>query len=293
MENGARSQDVQVFIDAHGNITDAAGLGSMAAFLNSMNMSKEEFAESVRHLEPHSLFPHVEYQCYAEFQCRNEDCQRKGHAWQSILAWGVYVDKKECDCLSGQRPTRLFHKIKSNLAERIEKVGCVHRFFHTKECTWTSTWTLTSAWVPNANAGPPQQGCKHCHKQERASVCELVWDQPGHGHHQPMDCPKCCSEGGWCRGSLHKPDVLERYQLMADMISKSMEWRASEVGVEAEITLVPWWGRSPCKAQNVIIQCWTHYTRLVDLVDYWCVVFSSVCTNRQNELFKLQFHSSI
>ena len=209
----------------------------MTGFLDKINKSAQEFKEMIQHPEPQDLCQYEEYQCYAEFQCM---CGRK---WQSILAWGVYGTQNEdkCDCLSMSEmgsvtkgtSRRCFHHVTVD-AERLAKVGCVHRLFDLYECKEDHSVDRRQ-WLPLDDAKPPQQGCKNCHRWTQASVCELLWDQPGHGRHIPEECPKCIHLRRWCAGSLHKADVLLRYRVLAELVTPGMEWLKSESGLETEI----------------------------------------------------------
>lgn len=210
----------------------------MTGFLDKINKSAQEFKEMIQHPEPQDLCQYEEYQCYAEFQCM---CGRK---WQSILAWGVYSTQNEdkCDCLSMSEigsvtkgtSRRCFHDVTVD-AERLAKVGCVHRLFERYECKEDHSVDRRQ-WLPLDDAKPPQQGCKNCkNRWTQASVCELLWDQPGHGKHIPEQCPKCIHYRQWCAGSLHKADVLLRYRVLAELVTPGMEWRKSESGLETEI----------------------------------------------------------
>ncbi|CAK8987056.1 Putative fumarate reductase [Durusdinium trenchii] len=200
----------------------------LAGFLDKVNKSAEEFKEMITNAPPPELVQSDEYQCYAEFCCR-----KCGRAWQTILAWGVYdlQNKYKCDCLTAGTRRRRFHEVRVD-EERLATVGCIHTLLNWYDLTQDRVTRMK--WIPVDGAGPPQQGCQNCHAWNKATVCEIFWDQPGHGRHKPERCPKCRWRGEWCAGSFHRADVLLRYRVFSELITPGMEWSKSESGLETE-----------------------------------------------------------
>ena len=194
-------------------------------------------------------------------------CRR---AWQTILAWGVYSARNQdkCDCLSAGTARRRFHQVRVD-AERLSKVGCIHTLLNWYD--FEKDRVTRKKWIPTDDAGPPQQACKVCGTWTPAAVCELHWDQPGHGRHKPELCPKCIHWGCWCAGSLHKADVLVRYRVLSELITPNTEWSKSESGLETEFRY---------KGYRVLLQIRPYLFFIPKHRDAW------TCTGQEDHLLR-------
>ena len=154
-------------------------------------------------------------------------------------------------------------------AERLSKVGCIHTLLNWYD--FKKDRVTRKKWIPTDDAGPPQQACKECKTWTPAAVCELRWDQPGHGRHKPELCPKCIDLGRWCAGSWHKADVLVRYRMLSGLITPNTEWCKSESGLETEFQY---------KGYRVLLQIRPYLFFIPEHRDAW------TCTGQEDHLLR-------
>eukprot|EP00401_Gymnodinium_catenatum_P037244 CAMPEP_0117538406 /NCGR_PEP_ID=MMETSP0784-20121206/42463_1 /TAXON_ID=39447 /ORGANISM="" /LENGTH=700 /DNA_ID=CAMNT_0005335021 /DNA_START=62 /DNA_END=2161 /DNA_ORIENTATION=- len=200
-----------------------------------------------------------EYQLLVEFRCG--PC---GRSWKSSLGWGVYDPRcrPDCDCLWNPPAGREQYITEGHL----ERFGCVHVFKDRGECdmirrvvvtdakavqppadafpdvppgidldiTGVEEQQIHDAVVPRDGAGAPRQDCCLCSQARRAVFCQATI-RPIDGPHLAAYCPKCRRLGAWCKGSLHKNDIVVRYAIIGLLFDRNIRWTQSEAGVEAEM----------------------------------------------------------
>eukprot|EP00929_Paragymnodinium_shiwhaense_P078319 TRINITY_DN40587_c0_g1_i1.p1 TRINITY_DN40587_c0_g1~~TRINITY_DN40587_c0_g1_i1.p1 ORF type:complete len:897 (-),score=53.29 TRINITY_DN40587_c0_g1_i1:88-2778(-) len=267
MATGASSEEVRRFRLRQRTFSAAVDLCHFLRYLQSQQqMDRDALLRRLVGADaPEELMNFDEYQLFAEFSC---GCKN----WKSALAWGVYDDRgaANCDCLNAPLPGRTYVT-----ADDIRRYGCVHMFRNRLHCEETDLANVRDvtlgletlsdvvrqapetgeprevagnigvtvsqvrrqqrAWRPRPDAGPPQQACSNCREFRDAIFCQARPVQIESGH-MPEYCPKCIRTNRWCRGSLHKSDIVCRFGIVASLLDNTVRWSRSEAGVETVIT---------------------------------------------------------